>query len=448
MMAEKTVLIDVKTAGASGDMFLSALLSLLGDENALIPVAASLLIYDPTIRVNVMHVDDGIKVEVTADKGLRLSPAALKEIIIGVSEELELSKAATNFALKALQEILEAESRAHDTPIDKLHLHETGSVDTVLDIVGTAYLLERADLLTKTRFLSTPVAVGSGTIQTEHGLLDVPVPAVSEILVAHDVPFVTGDAKTEVLTPTGAAILVSLASEFVESTDGFDIIQEGIGYGSRDLGGIPNRMRILIGNPSAVTPPRTEVKTTPAAHESITTTTPHVHTHTHTHGTEEPKMFQGWNSDNVLVVEANVDDVDGEAIGNIFDALLDDGEALDVVMIPAYGKKNRPCYIIKAIVQESNLGKVAAIMVRHLGTLGVRYTTWSRLKAVREIIVCRLEIDDKEYMVRVKISRGPDGEIVNIKPEADDLAKVSSETGIPVRELKPRVALQAYAITE
>ncbi|MCF2136108.1 MAG: nickel pincer cofactor biosynthesis protein LarC [Candidatus Thorarchaeota archaeon] len=447
-MNEKTVLLDVMTAGASGDMFLSALIDLLDDDNALVPVAASLLIYDPTIRVHVDKVEDGRTIKITHDQGLRLSPESLREIITGVSEELELSKQSTTFALKALQEIMEAESRAHDMPVEKLHLHETGSVDTVLDIVGTAYLLEKAGLMSKTRFLSTPVAVGSGTIQIEHGEMEVPVPAVAELLVSHEVPFITGDAKTEVLTPTGAAILVSLVNEFVDSTDGFDVIRSGVGYGSRDLGEVPNRMRILVGTPQTIPPVFTAE--TPTESTPIKTQTPHTQAaQPHSHPPSEAiVMQQGWDTDNVIVIEANVDDVDGEAIGTIFDALLKEGNAYDVVMIPAYGKKNRPCYVVKVITTEENLTKVAEIMVRHLGTLGVRYTNWSRLKASREVIVCRLEVDDKEYMVRVKISRGPNGEIINIKPEADDLVKVSAETGIPVREIKPRIALQAYAVTE
>ncbi|MHA1772111.1 MAG: nickel pincer cofactor biosynthesis protein LarC [Candidatus Thorarchaeota archaeon] len=443
-MNGKTVLLDVMTAGASGDMFLSALIDLLDDNDALVPVAASLLIYDPTVRVHVDKVEDGRTIKIVYDQGLKLSPQSLREVITGVSEELELSKQSTTFALKALQEILEAESRAHDLPIEKLHLHETGSVDTVLDIVGTAYLLEKAGLMSKTRFLSTPVAVGSGTIQIEHGEMEVPVPAVAEILVSHEVPFITGNAKTEVLTPTGAAILVALVNEFVDSTDGFDIIQSGTGYGLRDLGDVPNRMRILVGNPQTISVPTSKATTeaTPIK-PRVQTTQPHSHT-----PSEAIVMQQGWDTDNVIVVEANVDDVDGEAIGTIFDALLKEGNAYDVVMIPAYGKKNRPCYVVKVVTTEENLSKVAEIMVRHLGTLGVRYTNWSRLKASREVIVCRLEVDDKEYMVRVKISRGPNGEIINIKPEADDLVKVSAETGIPVREIKPRIALQAYAVTE
>ena len=137
------------------------------------------------------------------------------EVLHSVAEEVELSDAAKEIAVKALNEILEAESRAHDKPIDELHLHETGTVDTILDIIGCAYLLERTGLLGEAEFLSTPVAVGNGTIETEHGQLEVPVPAVAEMLVANDVPYHNGDAKTEVLTPTGAALLIAITDRFV-----------------------------------------------------------------------------------------------------------------------------------------------------------------------------------------------------------------------------------------
>ncbi|MFW9798986.1 MAG: nickel insertion protein, partial [Candidatus Thorarchaeota archaeon] len=219
------VLIDVKTAGASGDMFLSALVSLIGEESSLLPVAASLLIHDTALRVRFIPKteDDhtGMTLEITSDPSIRYDSNSLKEIVSSISNELELSEAAKKIAENALNELLEAESRAHETPIEKLQLHETGSIDTVLDIVGTAYLLEKAGLLDDTKFIATHVAVGTGTIQTEQGDLEVPVPAVAEILVAHDVPFIMGIAKTEVLTPTGAALLVTLADEYVESVEAF-----------------------------------------------------------------------------------------------------------------------------------------------------------------------------------------------------------------------------------
>lgn len=448
-LTKKTALIDVHEAGASGDMFLAALLDLMGEDDALLPVAAALLIYDPTLRVKVVQEEkagvNGKRLEVVGDKGIRLSPKSMLEVLQTVSEELELSKTAAKLAERALDEILQAEVRAHDTPIEELHLHETGQVDTVLDIVGTVYLLEKMGLLNEVRFVATRVAVGSGTIETEHGELEVPVPAVAEILVAHDVPFLTGKAETEILTPTGAALLVSLAQEYVDSTEDFVVAQQGTGFGSRDLGEDPNRMKISLGNfkeaegaaeaPEPKSSERTERKASQVASPP-------------TRGEERAEVFEQWNDDSVIVIEANVDDVDGEVMGSLFDTLLSEGLAYDVVMIPAYGKKNRPCFVVKVIAAKTGLKSIAEIMIRHLGTLGIRYTSWQRLKAARETIVCKLEIDNKDYMVRVKISRGPDGSIINIKPEADDIMKVSAETGIPVRELKPRVALQAHAVTE
>ncbi|UCH05065.1 MAG: nickel pincer cofactor biosynthesis protein LarC [Candidatus Thorarchaeota archaeon] len=449
-MSDK-VLIDVKTAGASGDMFLSALVSLIGEDDALLPVAASLLIYDPAIRVRFSPMTEeevaGMNLQITSDSDIRFDPKTLKEIITTVSEELELSDEAKSIAEKALDEMLQAESRAHETPISKLHLHETGSVDTVLDLVGTAYLLEKAGLLVDTEFIATHVAVGSGKIETEHGTLEVPVPAVAEILVSNDVPFIMGAAKTEVLTPTGAALLVTLASEYVESAEGFVARQQGVAFGSRDLGDVQNTMRILVGDfaeeleeaptpakkaPKKKAPPKKKPAKKVEKKEKE----------------ERAEMIDAWVADDVVVIETNVDDIDGESMGALFDTLLLEGLAYDVVMIPAYGKKNRPCYVIKVIAAKTGLKSIAAILIRHLGTLGIRYTTWDRLKAARETIVCKLEIEGKDFMVRVKVSRGIDGSVINIKPEADDVLRVSQETGIPVRDLKPRIAMQAYAITE
>ncbi len=448
-MTKKTVLIDVATAGASGDMFLSALTDLIGEDDALLPVAASLLIYDPSFRLNMgSHTHSGItgrQIQITQNHGIRLSPASITNVLHSVAEEVELSAAGKKIAERALNEILEAESRAHDKPIDELHLHETGTVDTILDIVGTAYLLERTGLLSEAEFLATSVAVGKGTIKTEHGLLEVPVPAVAEMLVANDVPYHNGEAKTEVLTPTGAAILIAVTDKFVASHDDFVAQKQGFGFGTRDLGKIPNMMSIVIGETVV---PETEVRKPVKEEPKPKEIKPPEKAKTKPKSEEKSKVPDGWNEDDVIVIETNVDDVDGETLGTLFDTLLAEGLAYDVTIIPAIGKKNRPCYVVKVIAAKAGLKSIADVMVKNLGTIGIRYSTWQRLKASRETIVCSFEIDGKEYMVRVKVSRSVDGSILNIKPEADDVLRVSKETGIPVRELRPRIAMQAHAVTE
>ena len=438
-MSKTNVLIDVATAGASGDMFLSALLDLIGENDALTPVAASLLIYDPTLRVRIQSKTHegrtGRHLEVTLDRGIRLTPNSLREVLNAIAEECELSKIARDFCDNTLNELFQAECRAHDQSLEDLHLHELGSVDTILDIAGTAYLLEKAGLFGTAKFFSTEVAVGTGTIQTEHGKLEVPVPAVAEILVANDIPYVNGPANTEVLTPTGAAILATLVDKFGDPPGEFIAMRQGVGFGSRDLGDIPNMMRIMVADSSLTTkkPPK------PAKEKARKGTRARQ---------EKIEVLDGWNSDEVVVVETTVDDVDGEIMGSLFDVLLSEGLAYDVVMIPAFGKKNRPCFIVKVIAAKAGLKGIAEVMMRHLGTLGVRYTTWERLKALRETIVCKMNIDGREFMVRVKVSRAPDGSIITIKPEADDVLTVSKATGIPVRELKPKIAMQAQAVTE
>ena len=163
---------------------------------------------------------------------------------------------------------------------------------------------------------------------------------------------------------------------------------------------------------------------------------------------EIPAMLDGWNEDDVIVIETNVDDVDGETIGTLFDTLLAEGLAYDVTVIPAIGKKNRPCYVVKVIAAKAGLKSIADLMIKNLGTIGIRYSTWQRLKVSRETIVCSFTIDNNDYMVRVKVSRSVDGSILSIKPEADDVLRVAKDTGIPVRELRPRIAMQARAVTE
>jgi uncharacterized protein (TIGR00299 family) protein len=450
-LAKKRVLIDVETAGASGDMFLSSLIDLIGEDDVLLPVAASLLIYDPSFRLAVVSKSHssytGRQLQITRNPSIRLNPDSMMEVLMAVSEEVELGPRAKDLAKEALTIIFEAESRAHNKPISDLQLHETGTIDTVLDLVGTAYLLERAGLLQDAEFVSTRVAVGSGTISTEHGDLEVPAPAVAEILVAHDILFHNGDAKTEVLTPTGAALIAAIVKEYVDTYDGFVSQNQGVGFGSRDLGNIPNMMRIVVGevvvqdDKKPVSPPKEEAKKSSVKEEKAAADTK-------PKTSERIEVLDEWSADEVVIIETNVDDVDGEILGDLFDTLLEEGLAYDVIIIPAFGKKNRPCFLVKVIASKSGLKTIAEVMMRHLGTIGIRYATWQRLKAARETIVCRLEIDEKEYMVRVKVSRTTDGSIINIKPEADDMLRVSRETGIPLRELKPRIAMQAHAVTE
>jgi len=437
-------------------MFLSALIDLIGEDDVLLPVAASLLIYDPSFRLSVVSKEysgmTGRQLQITRNSTIRLNPDSMVEVLKAVSEEVELSPPAKTFVMDTMNVILQAESRAHNKPIKEIRLHETGSIDTVLDIVGAAYLLQKAGLLEDTEFFSTRVAVGSGIISTEHGDLEVPVPAVAEILVVHDMLFHNGDAKTEVLTPTGAALLATLTKEYTDEINDFVEKNQGIGFGTRDLGKIPNLMRIVIGE--TVVPdenlPSEPTKETVKKETSKKKSQPDEKDKPDVKPIEEERadMMDEWSSDEVVVIETNVDDVDGETLGALFDTLLDAGLAYDVVIIPAIGKKNRPCYVVKVIAAKTGLKSIAEVLIKHLGTIGIRYTSWERLKAARESLVCRLEIDGNEYMVRVKVSRTTDGSIVSIKPEADDVIRVARETGIPIRELKPRIAMQAHAVTE
>ncbi|TFG96948.1 DUF111 family protein, partial [Candidatus Thorarchaeota archaeon] len=318
-LVKKRVLIDVATAGASGDMFLSALTDLIGEADVLLPVAASLLIYDPSFRLAIGTKEHsgntGRVLHITRNPTIRLNPKSMMEVLQAVAEEVELSHKGKTFVKDTMTVILQAESRAHNKPIDDLHLHETGSIDTVLDIVGTAYLLERAGLFEDTEIISTRVATGSGIISTEHGALEVPVPAVAEILVVHDMLFHNGSAETEVLTPTGAALLAVLASEYVDSVEGFVAQNQGVGFGTRDLGKVPNMMKIIVGE--FVVPEKTkpeeaklektpkeestkkEAKAEPKAEAKPVTVKPKTE--------ERIGGLDEWNADEVVVIETNVD---------------------------------------------------------------------------------------------------------------------------------------------
>jgi uncharacterized protein (DUF111 family) len=143
-----------------------------------------------------------------------------------------------------------------------------------------------------------------------------------------------------------------------------------------------------------------------------------------------------------------VDDIDGDIASTLYDVLVSEGHAFDVMMIPAFCRKNRPCYVVRAIAAKNQLKNVAEVLIRHVGAPGVRYTTWQRLTAAKETVACKLELEGKEFTVHVKVSRGLDGSIINIRPDSDDVIRVSRATGIPIMELKPRITLQACEVSE
>ncbi|MBD3192025.1 MAG: nickel pincer cofactor biosynthesis protein LarC [Candidatus Heimdallarchaeota archaeon] len=414
------LIIDGQMAGASGDMFLGALLDLQGQnigdkekaENQrkqlinnlteIIPKAASL---DEKAKISTaiqrIHrfAFQGIQLKITIEEPHRHLhlPQALAIISKG-GELLQLSTKGKTFCKSVIQILFEAEAEAHGETLEKVHLHEAGSLDTFLDILGTAYLLDQLDLFDGKVFL-LPIAVGSGTVTFSHGTLPVPAPAVTEIVKKYQLPITVGLVDSELLTPTGASILAAITEMmdcvFAEKSPPIIVEATGVGLGSKEFEKMPNGLRLMIGRP----------------------------------------LTENFEYEGVAIIETNIDDCGGETIGFIAQHLLDLG-AKDVYLTPIYMKKGRPGTKISVLCKPGEEEKFSAELLTQTSTIGVRIVQSSKIMLTREIKEFQLQIKGKKWPVRGKIAYDTRGKVVHIKPEFDDLRLIAEKIPLPLREVK------------
>jgi len=281
-------------------------------------------------------------------------------------------------AAAVFQRLGEAEAKVHDISIDKVHFHEVGAVDSICDIVGACAAF---DLLDVDEIHSSPVNVGSGTVKTEHGVLPVPAPATAELLTGK--PVYARGPSVELTTPTGAAIAVTLASEF-GSLPPMQITATGYGAGDKDFQEHANVLRVLIGETST-------------ADEATT----------------------------VSVLEANIDDSSPQVLGYAMERLLEAG-ALDVTLESLLMKKNRPGTLVRVIAKPEDREALAQLMFAETSTLGLRIYSAERRVKERHT----LEVETPHGKVRIKIAQ--DG---SYAPEYEDCRKLARETGVPLKQI-------------
>ena len=283
-----------------------------------------------------------------------------------------------------------AEAAVHGTDPDDVHFHEVGALDAIADVVGVSAALVHLGL---DRLVVSPVAVGSGTVHGTHGAMPVPPPAVAELL--RGVPSYAGPATApamELCTPTGAALLVSHATAYGPQP-AMTVTSIGVGAGSRDPGGHANVLRLLVG-------------------EGVSTT--------ETGPTSE---------DGPLVIETNVDDLDPRLWPGVLATLLEAG-ASDAWLTPILMKKGRPAHTLHALVAAERADAVRRAVFRHTSTIGVREVHIGKSALDREMRTVQVDGHD----IAVKLAR-LDGEVVNAQPEYEDVARVATRTGRPVRDV-------------
>ncbi|SNZ05532.1 hypothetical protein SAMN06269185_0884 [Natronoarchaeum philippinense] len=300
---------------------------------------------------------------------------------------------------KAIFRVLgDAEASVHGTDLSETHFHEVGADDAIADVVGAALLL---DDLGVDEVVTTPVSVGGGTVEMSHGEYPVPAPAVVEITEQAGWQIRGGPVEAELLTPTGAAILAHIADGVTE-LPAFDISASGYGAGDHELDGRPNVLRAMVGERDG-----------------------------------------GFRTEDIAVIETNVDDVAPEVLGGLQDTLTDAG-ARDVTIVPTTMKKSRPGHLIKVIARPDDAERVARRLAEETGTLGVRQAGAShRWVAERSFETATIEIDGDEYDIDVKIASDSDGIVYDISAEYDDAAAAAADTGRPIRELLRRAETAA-----
>ena len=281
-----------------------------------------------------------------------------------------------------------AEARIHAMPIDDVGFHEVGAIDAIVDIVGASIALEHFGV---ERVYTSPLPLGSGRTRSQHGVIPVPAPATVEILRGFPTRFEDGAA--ELVTPTGAAIVAALASRGPAPT--LSPIASGYGAGERELADRPNLLRIVLADET----PRSEL--------------------------EGPLPGRGIDRDEVVVLEANVDDMNPELFAPAMDALFEAG-ARDVSLSPLTMKHGRPATLVRVIAPPDASEAIGHTLLRETSTIGVRYYPVSRMVLPREIRT----VSTPYGAVSVKVVPSPDGSD-RVTPEYSDCRRAAQEHGVP-----------------
>ncbi len=382
-------------AGIAGDMFLGALVDLgVPVEWLKRKLSAVLDGFDLRTEIVFRHHLRAVNLYVdVTDHVTHRHYTHIRQMI----ESADLPDQVRANALTAFKHIAQAEAHIHGKDIETVHFHEIGGIDSLVDIIGSFLAL---DYLGVDQVAATPVPLGSGTIKCAHGTIPVPVPATVAILKGLQVR--GSDAKTEIVTPTGAAIVATLAPQFGGMPD-MQIEKVGYGAGKRDIGAsVPNLLRLVLGTPSVV-----------------------------------KNSADNILSDQVHVLYTNVDDMSPESLGFVMDRLMDKG-ALDVSFTPAFMKKNRPATRIEVICRPAQLQVLAEVLLSETTTIGVRYHLCDRMILKREPV----EVETSLGRVSAKKITSPKGR-ARIMPEYDECKRIALEQELPFYQVYEQILAES-----
>jgi len=296
-------------------------------------------------------------------------------------------------ASRIFRRLGDAEALVHGVPVEKVHFHEVGAVDAIVDIVGAAAGFEQLGI---EEFFCSALNLGGGRVNTQHGNLPVPAPATAELL--RGAPTYSNGIQRELVTPTGAAIVATLASQFGPQPE-MTVAAIGLGAGSAELAEQPNVLRLFVGE-NAV------------------------------------RRDDATLDEDLLVLEANLDDMSPQVYGYFAERALEAG-ALDVFSIPVQMKKNRPGQLVTVLCKPADREKLSDLLFRETTTLGVRQSNVKRRTLQREIIPVETSLGS----IRMKVAR-LNGHILNVAPEYEDCQKIAAERGVPLKQVLGEATFQ------
>ena len=312
--------------------------------------------------------------------------------ILHLMDRMTIDARAKELAASIFRRIAEAEASVHGIPVDQVHFHEVGAVDSIVDIIGSAILLTELD---PEKIVVSTLSVGSGMVRCEHGMIPVPAPATAFLLKAASAPSTPGNGSGELLTPTGAAILTAVAHEY-GAMPAMTMDHIGYGYGKRKTGSL-NALRAVMGE----------------AQDAM-------------------KSAGATDADEVTLLEANIDDMTGEELGYLTERLLASG-ALDAWHTPIYMKKGRPAVMVSALCQSESAGKITEEFLKHSTTLGVRRLQYQRAILPRE----RRSVNTLYGEIHVKVAGG------RAHPEYEDCRRAAEANDLSLRTVT-EAAIRAY----
>ncbi|UCC18305.1 MAG: nickel pincer cofactor biosynthesis protein LarC [Promethearchaeota archaeon] len=408
--------IDLKNSGISGDMFLAGLLGLVPDPNKILLELRNLKNFFPDVsklNLKLINVErSGIQLN-QLDIGIEESKdhrtaKTLQKYLNDFLFNAKVSDPAMNYANNVLNSLIQAEVEVHGVLFNKIHLHELSSIDTLIDIIGVTMAIDSINGFNNDLTITcSKLPLGSGTVNISHGTLTIPAPATLKILEKSDLSIYGGPIDSELTTPTGVALLSNLKPSVLHYIPEMKIFKSVYSTGQKRFKNFLNIMRIFYGEFNE---------------KELVNFDHHLQKYI----------------EQVAVLETDVDDVSGEIIGH-FISLLEKEDILDIQVFPSITKKNRPSYYIKVLCYPEQVFNLIEKIIINLGTLGVRFNIINRVCINRRIEKEKIEINEKFYEISFKISfieSDKGSEIVYIKPEYEDLKKISEHTGISIKKLE------------